>query len=153
MAHRSTTNRQLALDLTMSPDERHFFEQLGKALAQARHAAALTQQQVADSLGIPQPQYASYEVGRRRVPVSMLPRLARIFKTSIDALVGSDASAAPAALAERRSKRGPPSRIERQLGAIAKMPKSERKIITQLLDAMTASYMEASPQGQEAATA
>lgn len=151
MRQRNTTNRQLALDLTMSPDERDFFEQLGRALAQARHAASLTQQQVADGLGIPQPQYASYEVGRRRVPVSMLPRLARIFKTTIDVLVGDDTGATSAALSERRSRRGPPSKIEQQLNAIAELPKSEQKIVAQLLDAMIAQH--GARAGQEAATA
>lgn len=148
---RQPINRQLALDLTMSPDERDFFEQLGKRIAQARHAASLTQQQVADGIGIPQPQYASYEVGRRRVPVSMLPRLARIFKTSIDALVGDNDGAASATASERRSRRGPPSRIEQQLNAIASLPKSERKIVTQLLDAMITRHDIRT--GQEAATA
>lgn len=137
---RQRTNRQLALDLTMSPDERHFFEQLGKRIAQARHAASLTQQQVADGLGIPQPQYASYEVGRRRVPVSILPRLARIFKTTIDALVGDDASAALAAPAERRTRRGPPSRIEQQLDAIARLPKAEQRAVSTLLAAVLAQH-------------
>ncbi|CAM5271964.1 helix-turn-helix domain-containing protein [Sphingobium scionense] len=146
---RQRTNRQLALDLTMSPDERHFFEQLGKRIAQTRQAASLTQQQVADSIGIPQPQYASYEVGRRRVPVSMLPRLARIFKTTIDALIGDDASAALAAPAERRTRRGPPSRIEQQLDAIAKLPKASQKAVSQVLDAMLAQH--ATVTGQEVA--
>ena len=151
MRQRNTTNRQLALDLTMSPDERDFFEQLGKALAQARHAASLTQQQVADGLAIPQPQYASYEVGRRRVPVSMLPRLARIFKTTIDALVGGDANASLAAPAERRTRRGPPSRIERQLNAIAELPKSEQRFVSEILNTVLAKH--ANPAGQEAAPA
>lgn len=151
MAHRSTTHRQLALDLTMSPDERTFFAQLGKALAKARHAAALTQQQVADALGIPQPQYASYEVGRRRVPVSMLPGLARLFATSIDALVGEGGMPAPDTPAPRRTKRGPVSRIERQLDAVAQLPKGEQKIVTELLDAMLSRYH--AQTGQEAATA
>lgn len=151
MRQRSTTDRQLALDLTMSPDERDFFEQLGKALAHARHAASLTQQQVADGLGIPQPQYASYEVGRRRVPVSMLPRLARIFKTTIDALVGNDADAVPTALTTRRSRRGPPSRIEQQLDAIAKLPKAEQRAVSTVLDAVLAQH--GAQIGQETATA
>lgn len=151
MAHRSTTNRQLVLDLTMSPDERDFFEQLGKRVAQARHAAALTQQQVADALAIPQPQYASYEVGRRRVPVSMLPRLARIFKTTIDGLVGDDTGTATATLTTRRSRRGPPSRIEQQLDAIAKLPKAEQRAVSTVLDAVLAQH--GAQIGQEAVTA
>lgn len=151
MSQRITTNRQLALDLTMSPDERTFFEQLGKRIAQARQAASLTQQQVADSLGIPQPQYASYEVGRRRVPVSMLPRLARIFKTSIDTLIGDDAGDAPAIASERRTRRGPPSKLEQQLDAIARLPKSEQKFVSKMLDNVLAQSM--GHAGQEAATA
>ena len=151
MSHRSTSHRQLAPDLTMSPDERTFFEQLGKTLAQARHAASLTQQQVADALGIPQPQYASYEVGRRRVPVSLLPGLARLFSTSIDTLVGEGGMPEPGTPAPRRSKRGPPSKIERQLDAISRLPKSERKIVTQLLDAMITRHDLRTDQ--EAATA
>ena len=59
------------------PDERAFFQTVGTRIAQARKDADLTQVQLADALAIPQPQLASYEVGRRRVPVSMLPRLAR----------------------------------------------------------------------------
>ena len=148
MAHRFTTHRQLALDLTMSPDERTFFEQLGKTLAQARNGVGLTQQQVADVLGIPQPQYASYEVGRRRVPVSLLSGLARLFQTSIDALVGEGGMPAPGTPAPRRSKRGPPSKIERQLDAIAQLPKAQQKAVSTVLDAVLAQH-----QGQEAATA
>lgn len=147
MSHRSTSHRQLALDLSMSPDERTFFEQLGKTLAKARHAASLTQQQVADSLGIPQPQYASYEVGRRRVPVSLLPGLARLFETSIDTLVGEGGMPEPGTPAPRRSKRGPPSKIERQLDAVAQLPKAQQKAVSTVLDAVLAQY------GQESANA
>lgn len=151
MVHRSTSRRQLALDLIMTPDERTFFEQLGKTLAQARNAASLTQQQVADALGIPQPQYASYEVGRRRVPVSLLPGLARLFKTSIDALVGEGGMPAPGTPAPRRSKRGPPSKLERQLDAISELPKGERKMVSELIDAMLTRYH--AQAGQERANA
>jgi transcriptional regulator with XRE-family HTH domain len=98
--------------------------------------------QLADGLAISQPQLASYEVGRRRVPVSMLPRLAKLLATSVEALIGDDMIASPdaAQAPPRRTKRGPPSRTEQQLDAIAKMPKSERKIVNQLLDAMIAQH-------------
>lgn len=71
----------------MRPDERVFFQALGGRIAQARKDADLTQVQLADRLGIPQPQLASYEIGRRRVPVSMLAGLARALAISIEALV------------------------------------------------------------------
>lgn len=132
----------------MSPDERTFFEQLGKTLAQARNGAELTQQQVADALGIPQPQYASYEVGRRRVPVSLLSGLARLFSTSIDAMVGEGGMPEPGNPAPRRSKRGPPSKLERQLDAVARLPKAEQRAVTTLIDAVLAQHL-----GQESANA
>ena len=52
------------LSLAMTPDERTFFQALGARVAQARKDADLTQVQLAERLGIPQPQLASYEVGR-----------------------------------------------------------------------------------------
>ena len=74
------------------PDERAFFQALGARIAQARKAASLTQVQLAERLGIPQPQLASYEVGRRRVPVSMLLPLARALAVQVEALIADDAA-------------------------------------------------------------
>ena len=70
----------------MTPDERSYFEGLGSRIAHARKDADLTQVQLADRIGIEQPQLASYEIGRRRVPVSLLPRLARALSVTIEAL-------------------------------------------------------------------
>ena len=81
----------------------------------------------------------------------MLPRLARIFKTTIDGLVGDDTGTATAALTTRRSRRGPPSRIEQQLDAIAKLPKAEQRAVSTVLDAVLAQH--GAQIGQEAATA
>lgn len=77
--------------------------------------------------------------------------MARIFKTSIDVLVGDDSGAAPAALSERRSRRGPPFCIEQQINAIAELPKAEQKIVAQRPDAVIARH--GARAGQEAAPA
>ena len=132
----------------MTPDERAFFTGLGHRIAQARKDADLTQQQVADALGLSQPQYASYEVGRRRVPVSMLPGLTKVLGVSIEALVADEDAAQVAAIAPRRTRRGPPSRLERQLDAVARLPKARQKFVSDMLDTVLAQH-----QGQEAATA
>ena len=81
--------------LPMSPDERAFFQTVGGRIAQARKDADLTQVQLAEALGIPQPQLASYEVGRRRVPVSMLPRLARVLDVPIEELISEEGAGPP----------------------------------------------------------
>jgi transcriptional regulator with XRE-family HTH domain len=141
--HPSTPkSTQLNLGLIMSPDERLFFAALGTRIAAARNAAGLTQVQLADGLAISQPQLASYEVGRRRVPVSMLPRLAKLLATSVEALIGDDMIASPdaAQAPPRRTKRGPPSRIEQQLDAITKLPKVKQRMLGEILTAMLAQH-------------
>lgn len=126
----------------MTPDERIYFQALGARIADARRNADLTQVQLADGLGISQPQLASYEVGRRRVPVSMLPKLARLLHTSVEALIGdtSDGDTAAAPVMQRRTRRGPPSRLEQQLDAIAQLPKASQRAVVQVLDAMIAQH-------------
>lgn len=48
----------------------------------------LTQQQVADYLGMKQPQYSRYERGIRDIPTDVLIRLARLYKTTTDYILG-----------------------------------------------------------------
>lgn len=118
----------------MNPDERIFFTSLGARIAGARRNADLTQQQLADALGLSQPQLAFYEVGKRRVPVSLLPGLARALGVTIEALVDEGSVvAAPA-------KRGPVSRLQQQLDAITQLPKSQQRAVSTVLDAVLAQH-------------
>ena len=48
----------------------------------------LSQQQVADFLGMKQPQYSRYERGLRDIPTDVLIRLANLYKTSTDYILG-----------------------------------------------------------------
>lgn len=48
----------------------------------------LTQRQIASMLGMPQPQYNRYEQGLRDIPTVMLIRLADLYHTSTDYLLG-----------------------------------------------------------------
>lgn len=48
----------------------------------------LTQQQLADRLFIRQSAYSQYENGRRSIPLSVLIRLAELYDTSVDYLLG-----------------------------------------------------------------
>lgn len=125
----------------MSPDEQPYFQALGQRIAKARTAADLTQVQLADALGISQPQLAFYEVGKRRVPVSLLPGLAKALEVSVESLVGEDEDSGTSSVAPRRSKRGPPSKLERQLDAVARLPKAEQRAVTTLIDAVLAQHL------------
>ena len=48
----------------------------------------LSQQQVAEYLGMKQPQYSRYERGLRDIPTDVLIRLAKLYKTSTDYILG-----------------------------------------------------------------
>jgi len=123
------------LSLAMTPDERTFFQTLGARIAQARKDADLTQVQLAERLGIPQPQLASYEVGRRRVPVSLLPGLARALTMPIEALIGADGPPPTPA------RRGPTSRLQQQVAAISQLPKAKQKFVVEMLDTVLAQHV------------
>jgi transcriptional regulator with XRE-family HTH domain len=135
----------------MSPADQPYFKALGARIAKARSAADLTQVQLADALGISQPQLAFYELGKRRVPVSLLPGLAKVLGVSIEALIADDDAAQVSAAIPRRTRHGPVSRLEQQLDAIAKLPKARQKFVSDMLDTVLAQH--ATPAGQEAAPA
>ena len=59
-----------------------------KRIRDLRDDSDLTQQQMADKLFINRRTYSSYEVGSRSIPVETLGKIADIFDTSIDYLVG-----------------------------------------------------------------
>lgn len=57
-------------------------------LEDLRNDHDMTQQQVADYLGIKREVYRRYEKGTRTIPIDLLIRLADLYKTNIDYLVG-----------------------------------------------------------------
>lgn len=48
----------------------------------------LTQQKLAEYLGMPQPQYFRYEQGLRDIPTDILIQLAKLYNTATDYLLG-----------------------------------------------------------------
>ena len=58
-----------------------------KRLRELREDHDLTQRQMAELLGMPQPQYWRYEQGYRDIPTDVLIRIADYFQTSTDYLL------------------------------------------------------------------
>jgi transcriptional regulator with XRE-family HTH domain len=114
----------------MTQDEKDYFKVLGARVAQLRKEQALTQVQLAEALGISQQMVASYEVGRRRIPVSMLQALALALAVDIDGLLGDAAKA--------RSKRGPAPVLARHMERISSLPKTQQKFVIQVLESVLA---------------
>lgn len=109
----------------MRKGEEQFFKALGSRVCTRRTQLDMTQAQLADLLGVTQQVVASYEVGRRRVPASMLPDLAKALGVSIEDLLG---------MTNGRKKPGPAPKLHRQLERIATLPKEQQKSILQVLD-------------------
>lgn len=59
-----------------------------KRIRELREDSDMTQKQVADYLGMKQPQYNRYERGFRDIPTAVLIALADLYKTSTDYILG-----------------------------------------------------------------
>ena len=117
----------LLLPEAVTHEEKRFFKELGERIAELRKAQNLTQQQLADELGVAQQVVASYEIGRRRVPVSTLPALARVLAVSIEALIGED---------EKPARRGPSPKLQRHLERISALPKPKQRAVMEVIEAV-----------------
>jgi transcriptional regulator with XRE-family HTH domain len=113
--------------MTISDDDKLFFERLGAHIAELRRQQGLTQAQLAEHLGVSQQTANSFEKGRRRVPVSALPAIAKLLKVSIEELL-NDEQQTPA------RRRGPPSRVELHLERVRALPKREQEHVLKVLD-------------------
>lgn len=114
----------------MTPTDRQFGKELGRRLAQLRQEAGLTQHAVAAHIGIAQQTFAHYEVGRLRLPVVLVPKLAALFDVSTDALLG----VADARASTRAGKRGPTPELQRQLERVSRLPKAQQHVVLAMLD-------------------
>lgn len=114
--------------MAISSDERAFFVELGARVAELRKAQGITQIQMADALGVSQQTINSYEVGRRRIPVSALPLLARLLATSIDELLlGEEGTTA-------RGKRGPTPKLQQQMERVSMLPRAKQKFVMEMIE-------------------
>jgi transcriptional regulator with XRE-family HTH domain len=130
-----STDTETTLPTAMTSAEKAFFKALGVRIAEARKALGMTQTQLADELGVSQQVIASYEVGRRRVQVMLLPRLAHTLAVSVEELIGAQGQPA---------RRGPAPKLLQQVERIQRLPKSQQRFVMQMIDtALQASQMQA----------
>lgn len=112
---------------TVNSQDETFFKGLGTRMASARKAQNLTQQELADRLGIAQQTYAQYETGRARIQAAMLPKLAQDLCLTMDELMGLSN--------EPRKKSGPVTKFEKQIERMRQLPRAKQQIILEMLDA------------------
>jgi transcriptional regulator with XRE-family HTH domain len=113
----------------VSPEDKRFFKEIGARIAQQRKAQNLTQQQLAERLGLSQQMVASYEVGRRRVPISLLAPLAKALAVPVDTLLGISTGAA---------RRGPVPKLHQQIERISQLPRPKQRFVMEMLETVIA---------------
>jgi transcriptional regulator with XRE-family HTH domain len=112
-------------DKLVAVTEKDFYQALGRRVAEARKSQGLSQQQLADELGIAQQTLAHYEVGRVRVAVAQLPQLARALAVTVEELIGEEAQPA---------RRGPVPKLLQQMERIQRLPRAQQRFVMQMLD-------------------
>lgn len=115
----------------MASGDKEFFIELGKRIALLRKEQGWSQQQLAEMLGIAQQTLGHYEMARLRVPASMLPQLAQIFKVGVDELIGTPQQ-------KTRSKRGPASVLQQHMERISQLPRQKQKFVIEMLETVLA---------------
>ena len=98
----------------------------GARLAAFRKTAGLSQVQLAAMIGIPQRTLSFYETNAENIPSGLLAALSQALGISVQDILGiSD---------DTNAKRGPKSKIERQLDAVKQLPRGEQQFVSKLLD-------------------
>ena len=118
-------SRKYGALITMTPEENAFFRELGSRIAALRLEAGLTQTRLGEMIGVSQQQVVSFEKGRRKVPVSTLPKLSEALGVPVDELIGIEA--------EPR-RRGPTPKLQRQLEQLQQLPRSKQRFVVEMLD-------------------
>lgn len=119
-----------AIQLRTAPlalDDKYFYHVLGQRIARFRKARGLTQQQLAQILGIAQQTVAHYEGGRLRIAVALLPTLTQALEITVEELLEETPKAA-------QCKRRPVSALDKQIERINQLPRAKQKAVLAMLD-------------------
>lgn len=98
----------------------------GARLARLRKAAGLSQAKLAEVAGIARRAISFYEREASYIPSNLLPALAETLGVSVEELIGMTP--------RNGKKRGPKSKLERQLEVVRDLPRSKQQFVTKLLD-------------------
>jgi len=119
--------------IAVTPADKAFYQALGQRIAERRKAQDLTQQHLAERLGVSQQTLAHYEVGRLRIAVAMFSTLAKELDVAVEDLLGEPAKAGKAGKAGK-NKRGPTPKLQQQLEQISQLPRAKQRFVIQMLD-------------------
>ena len=115
-----------ALWSVMSKNE-HFFKDFGSRIVARRKELEMTQTDLGKRINVTQQVIASYETASRQIPACRVPELAGALDMPLEELMGIKGAG---------EKRGPKSKLEKQLEEVRQLPKNEQQFVSQFLDKM-----------------
>ena len=106
-------------------------ESFGERVARLRREKGLTQEDLAERLGVTQPVVSDYERGRLRLHGELIVQLAQILGTTADEILGLKASGRSSTALRNR-------RLLRQVQALEKLSKRDQQALLRTIDAFLA---------------
>ena len=107
-------------------DTEKFAKELGARIAAYRREQSLSQTQLGGLVGQSQQVVADYETGRRRIPACNVAAIADALGISVAALIDGTT--------QRKSRRGPASRIDQLAEQVSKLPRSRQKFVVEMIE-------------------
>ena len=101
-----------------------FLKNLGNRITKYRKEQHLTQAELARRIGVQQSSIASYEIGRRQIPITQLFKISEVLYVDIEELLGL----------EQKGKPGPVPKIRKKLEQIQQLPSNKQKLVLDFLD-------------------
>jgi len=121
------TKNVLGFTVAVMMEQQTFFRNLGTRIAQLRKERGWSQTELGQRIGLSQQIVASYESGQRQhFPLCRLIDLATAFGLNLMELLFGE-SGGP-------QKRGPASKMERQIEQVRQLPKSKQRFVSELLE-------------------
>jgi transcriptional regulator with XRE-family HTH domain len=99
-------------------------ESIGERLMRLRQERGISQQDMAEQLGIAQPNISDYERGVLRLHGELIVKITKILGISSDELLG---------LTNNMPKRGPAPKLQHQLERLGQLPKAKQRVINEML--------------------
>jgi len=109
--------------------------EFGARLHTLRLRAGLSQQQVAEQLGLTQRAYSHWERYSVALRPDQLQQLAALFQVSVDELLGETEK-------KKRGSAGPTGRMRRLFEQASKLPRSQQEKIAAVLEAFVKQHAE-----------
>lgn len=99
---------------------------LGKRLAKYRKMHGLSQEALAEKIGLSRKQVVDYETGRVHLNDDMIVRFAMVLNTSADELLGLKPM--------RHTENAPELRFTRRLRDLSQLPEDKKRAVLKILD-------------------